>query len=674
MIIVLIIRRNEKDYFIKTIFFVCILLINYILNLTGIIHNGDERIIIAILHSLSSAIKAFGLDIDTEALYGLASNNFLFALAIFLSHITAFLWTFLVVITLFGKNFINLVKINLYARRDNYIIIGDSKEAIMFMESLSLYKLRRTILILDKNDEERKKELMNKGFAVINSVISLKVLNKIGINNNKNKTTILALSNQDEKNLKVAEIVYDIIKDKFEINESNIYAYIMYSYVERAELFDFVEKARGRIKFFNVYEARARKFLIDYPITKIIPKKYIDTKMAVLNKSYKISNIFVGFGATNSQILKKSICNGQLLGCNYRALIMDKDINDKKLAFMNGSKGLFDNNDELEKLQEYLVSPNEKYNIEFVSNNVLAIDFYSKIIKEVEENDYSQIIIALGSDILTVETALELRQKLYELDINNKATIFAKVIKKSTYSKDSIINANAKINKIITFGVDSDILNEEYIISEKLDYLAKRVAINYNSKKNNLNDIIKNWDNLSMHKKNSNRYSAMAIQIKLNLLGFDLERDTSIDSISKKEFYNSYDEDNFLTNSLKELRYDKDKNGNFINNARNNLARLEHQRWNAFYLVNGWTKLPIKDIGIGQYGRQNELAKKHACITTFEGLEKLNYLQATKEKQNDDSIDFSKALVDGDTIYYDYEVMDNLYDILIDLGYSIVKH
>jgi hypothetical protein len=119
---------------------------------------------------------------------------------------------------------------------------------------------------------------------------------------------------------------------------------------------------------------------------------------------------------------------------------------------------------------------------------------------------------------------------------------------------------------------------------------------------------------------------------------------------------------------------ERDDKGNIIDNARNNLARLEHQRWNTLHLVSGWTKLPIGEVTADT--RQDEKAKQHACITTFEGLSDLRERQAndalTREEKNGKNYSIDKALFDADTICYDFDMMDRLLDNLKDSGYFIV--
>jgi hypothetical protein len=93
---------------------------------------------------------------------------------------------------------------------------------------------------------------------------------------------------------------------------------------------------------------------------------------------------------------------------------------------------------------------------------------------------------------------------------------------------------------------------------------------------------------------------------------------------------------------------------------RNNLARLEHLRWNTFHLVHGWTKLPISKIKAGNGGRQNRFTKQHACITTFEDLIQLRKIQAEKAVAENPGLSLKEAESKADTIWYDFNLMDEL--------------
>ena len=114
-----------------------------------------------------------------------------------------------------------------------------------------------------------------------------------------------------------------------------------------------------------------------------------------------------------------------------------------------------------------------------------------------------------------------------------------------------------------------------------------------------------------------------------------------------------------------------DAGGNIADTIRNNLARLEHQRWNAFHLVKGWTPLPKNMVSAESH--QNKRTKEHACITTFEGLRELAKLEAGLKCKADPGLDFDTALKESDTMHYDCDLMDCLTGNIEDTNYRIIK-
>jgi len=618
-------------------------------------------------------------------------------------YIAAIILTSLIVIKVFGKNVINRFRVFINSVRRKYIVIGASGQAEIFLKSFDYKKRRRTTVILESGQKDMKEDLMSKDFAVVvikdseekqqkrkgnkkKDIVkeTYDALKLAGFHHKKSETKIISMSENDEINLLVAKIVTDYIagivkpakKDDGRIKLSSdqenklgtikLSAHIMYETFDRTEHFSFIEYALGRVRFFNPYEVRARKFMLENPITSLIPASWINTEKARLynaeddgDKTKNIGNIFIGYGYTNQHILKKSICNYQLLGTDYNALIVDKDAKKLKNQFRNSAPGLFNEKDENGKITNYgselkpnpdrsvyYPNPEENYNIHFTDLDVFSSDFYNRIVQEISGLDFASVIISLGNDKLSIETALELRQKLYERKLlkenaggieYDRVRIFVKIIKESVLTDGKLLNDKNDIDsEIITFGANDEILSEDYIIHEKLDALAKRIANGYwenAGRDDQKTNIVTKWDALTEFKRDSNRYAAMSIRTKLNLLGFELKDNAGGET--NKEIVEAYkavygiavsEKQRAKKNSGKFIDFvERDDDDNIIDNARNNLARLEHQRWNTLHLVSGWTKLAIEEVTAKT--RQDEKAKQHACITTFEGLSELRTKQ-----------------------------------------------
>jgi len=701
----------------------------------------------------------------------LAKENLVFHVAIVIHFCVSVSLTFLMVVKLLGKNLLNAYYVYRISRRKKYIVAGCGAQANIFLRSLGSKQKQQTIVIIPSGQIDKKRELMNSGYAVVlireaketnekgNFGAFDDALKKAGAMRCKHETKLVSMFEDDETNLVIARLITDYIAGLINCQKVNghitltktqeektakinLDVRVMYSFLERAEHFAFIEKALGKVRFFNLYEIRARKFLWENPITKLIPPHWIDMENARLKTfgengkcTYKICNIFIGFGSTNKAILKTSIINNQLLNVDYNALVITKDARVHEMRFRNSAIGLFDEVENGEIIKRgaeirpnpdgsvYLESPLERNNIVFKEADALSVELYDFVIEEIGGSrspdsrlsvlpcGYVTVIIALGDNRLSIETALELRQKLYEADLlfgeddgmkYQRVKIFVKVDENTILADEKILNDEANVIncKINIFGENEEILTEEYIIHEELDILAKNIANRYEGNVE-ISTAANEWNTCTQLQRESCRYAAMGIRVKLNLLGLDLEKNDKPDSNYSGTFRTRYGtnaafdlraERKRLERVIKHAR-DGETNGesipdeiltlkpnndvialaeydseDFADTQRNNLAKLEHQRWNAFYLANDWTKLPKEKIGVGRSGRQDGAAKQHACITTFHGLTELREIQKNAEKmdiekKNKKQYIEAESLLTSDTIRHDFNTMDFLLDL-----------
>jgi len=657
-------------------------------------------------------------------------------------------------------------------KRKRYIIIGFGKPMQAFLKNLetssktesSDKRVRKKDIIIITGESQNiadtyahYRAFISRGYVTINGRADENALVRAGINNVRRKTIVVSMAEDDQQNIAVAYIAArkvfsslfpgeefdnkDFLKkivgylsfrphdennmsadeeEKWKKRKSiekdldniNLEAHIMYSFIERTEHFAFAENAYGKVDFFNPYEMRARDFFNDNPITGFIPW-LIDTGKARLkgeyrggkiyrpkglgeeDAHYKIKNIFVGFGVSNSQMLKWSVLTGQLLGCDYNAKVFDENTTEEKPSvresmFKNHSPGLFKSletvkageeitdSDGKRSIVKYFKSPDENYEIDFENGNVLSRDFYEKLMDEVDGNDFTAIYVALGDDKLGIETACEIRQWLFEkfsFKIGKNPDIikiFVKIKERTVMSKDSVLNNEQNIPiRIECYGEDDTVFTEKNIVGESLDRLAQTVSNKHHKTA---------WGILSETKRDSNRQVAIAVRVKLNLLGFDIvepqktdkEQDAEALARTEEEYEKAYGLNENVKDILSDGRHidylEKDQDGSISDNPRNNLARFEHVRWNTFQIVQGWTKKPRNLVGAGNddrhgtdnTGRQNRLTKQHACITTFEELVSLRELQAAKLREEKPCLTPEEAEKKADTIYYDFNTMDEL--------------
>ncbi|MCL2587219.1 MAG: hypothetical protein FWE31_03180 [Firmicutes bacterium] len=625
-------KKGTKDWF-YAFYFVLILGIGAILYLRAIIYGGYEGSIILLFgQAFMGSIRSFTGYLNSYDLAPLAESRPLFAIAAFLHYIAAVCLTFLVAVQVFGKNLLNRISVFFNSFRQKSIIIGATDQAEIFLGNFNQKSKKRVTVILETPD--LKSMLIFQGFRVVvirNDDIEAALVTA-GLNRPKRLTRIISMSEDDEINLQVARVVAAS-------PNQNLTAHIMYKNLERAEHFTFAQAAHGRVRFFNPYEVRARKFMRYNPITKLIPSDWINTTKARLktedenglSRPYSIAHLFVGFGPANRQLMKQAICNYQLLGVDFNAIVFDQEATKLGEQFRNRVENMEHNP------QIFLPCPAEHLSINFLQKDCLGADFYKTLTQHVAKLDFATVFISLGDDKLAAETALEIRSKLYAKNLHNRVKIFVKLSKRNS--------ALAKIcENIQTFGIPHEVLTKKYIIDAQLDIEAKRIAAIYGTP----------WEELSEFKRDSNRYAALSTQAKLNLLGFDQVTKENFEDFSK-----AYD----LGTSLR-LRKIREEDKKFVDlftgedTARNNLARLEHQRWNAMHLANGWGQLEKSKIdGIT---RQDPDAKKHACITTLEGLVELRQIQATALLKNKVVKTMDEALLQVDTMHIDFQGMDFL--------------
>ena len=135
--------------------------------------------------------------------------------------------------------------------------------------------------------------------------------------------------------------------------------------------------------------------------------------------------------------------------------------------------------------------------------SVLYAEYNQQICAESEGLDYASVFIALGSDKLSIETALELRQKLYAAVLlqaaygdyqYSPARIFVKVKQTSLLTDHEFLNEGWSGCEITIFGSADEVLSERHILQEDLDFLAKRIANSY-------------WESAANRGQESNCYS-----------------------------------------------------------------------------------------------------------------------------------------------------------------------
>lgn len=700
-------------------FVIPVVLCGIILHITTIIYNNKftdqpEGVFIALIHSIFCTLKIFTLRIDIVCIQRTVNDYFLFGLASAFVYISAAFSTISIIFNLLLKSLINTIMIKRNSRKDRVILIGNSEYMKMLVEDIKNNHKTKITVITDSKDEILRREWYNNDIAVLSNTLSEEVLNSAGTFSLRNKVDVVCLFENDEDNLDAGILICDYMLKKIEntsdtvlknrlikqlnlsstkvLTKEEIFSRldfscsIMYKDLDREEHFRFADKMLGKVRFFNLYDLVARKFIMENPITAQLPSDYIDTNTAKIKGKKTIYNLFVGFNNTNKQMLIKNICNNQMTGQDFNAEIFDSDLKDREQDFRYIAAGIFGET-ETDKTKHYIESPVEANNIKFSEINVSSKDFYDYAAKLCTESDYCQIIISLDNENESIETALRLRQVINEVGKLSETGIFVKTKSKKIAAKAKLFNEDFDRSGMITFfGNEDEIFTYDVIVNEKLDEVAKKLFNTVTGRRyRNSREASEAWNSMSVLTRELYRFSAFGIRVKLNLIGLDIEK-TESEWLSEQDYFSIYYENDNERRLKEEFSYDagveifsRDVYGFISATKRNNLARLEQLRQSVVHLVNGWTKMPIEKLRLSNspqantpyFIRSDEKVKQNAIITTFEGLEKLANIGNRLYKQLGVA-ENTESLI-SELINYNYSTMDNLPKILKDTGYSIVK-
>ena len=281
--------------------------------------------------------------------------------------------------------------------------------------------------------------------------------------------------------------------------------------------------------------------------------------------------------------------------------------------------------------------------------------------KQVQKsNSNTLIIIDTDEDCRNIEIGAKLKTMLFGAENYH---IF--VSSEAAYTED---------DQIVTyFGNSEDVFNHDVIVNDSLSAMAKKLNEVYTAQyagadERNRPDFAqyiqekaeKDWNVLDYFTLYSNIYSAMNLRTKLNLLGLDYIKDgngANTALIGERHGHKG------------EYAYSE----YFTPSVRNALIAQEHARWNAYHLLSEY--LPLDKNGITlksgdgkkvRFNVKNTAAKKHACLTTYNGLNDLSAYLAEKAGNGCTAADY-------DYYIYDEMLITSAEELLTSLGYSVIE-
>ncbi len=695
-------KRSERIAFIRGFkkgSCVLIYLIALPLFFVGYYYSG-HGFLTSIFESIPDIIGLVVLKYNMKGISALMAANSFYRVVIyicfFLVAINALLFTF----SLAGQRmwaFFRSIAFR-FSRKEKLYVFGYNAD------NVNVYKSddKRAKVIIGEISRENAVDLYAQKIYYISTKRYKSVIRGIlkGIKRSDKRNVIIINTKDDTINMQLCREFADVI-DFFDLSERNKIFLRMSVYVfgdSRYEAIynDIVSDSAGCIKYVNKYRKIAVDFVDKYPFTRFMDERHIDKNTALIKDDVSINVLMIGFGKTNRQIFLTSVANNQFLKQGKNGLelakvkysIFDK-VDSQNNKNLNHDYYRFKNEVVDFNEDEYLPLPSLPAHEDYFKLDINDVNFYKTIRKVIskDEKAVNLVIIAFGSDLENIDMAQKLIQKRDEWGIYN----FNIFVKARAWSKE---NSFLEQQNCYFIGNEREVIfNIENITNDKIFNMAlmrneiysrERILAQRVNRKvgNKLIDAIRIRANEEWYTKKtqlereSSTYCCLSLRSKLQMMGLDYtDIDAAEKGLSESEYMAIYGYGDMpavvrTENGKKVVRYSLD----FPDSLRKNLAVQEHQRWNSFMISKGLIPASIKQIleekvtysdGSVKYTNgKNYKLRRHGNITTFDGLVKFRKLIAERDGCGEYLTDVFK---------YDYQLMDEAYDLLKANGFKIIK-
>ncbi len=665
----------------------------------------------SIVEAVKSSVDLVVLKYDYSAAEPLMNANPLFKAAMITCFVFVALNASFLAVTIACRRVLNFVwKESAKKAKKCYVIVGYNPQNKSIAKSVMKKGAhQKCLLVSDSVTDELK------SFAFVEKIAYAKVdsaddfakkLRELFKDYSNRSVEVIVNTGDDKNNLAFVEQIVDVIDDMSlegygADSDRGLNAYV-FGEPENASIFNkFVKASSGLVHFVNKYKLVAYDFVDKYPLTEFMTNEQIDFDSATIKPDVSINVVMLGFGKTNRQIFLTSVENNQFLSIEDGKTVQkavnywiydkedarnDKNLNHDYYRFAQDLDG-----------KDYLPIPEKPANEAFFELDVNDDEFYNSLRRNLTakagEKDFNYLIVAFGSDLENLDFAEKICAKLKEWDIFDCTKVFVKI--RDDKFKQKVLDRFDGSTDYIVFGNEGELVyNVDAIINEKSERMALDRHVCYAlayaaecAEKNRAESDVKNdasdengaidaqketkkaiaeWYTQSKIQRDANIYAALAIRMKLQLMGFDYCDKSSPEQDVGAEFLQKYQRDDKIQKSGKVVAgreiVDYCNDAFDFGTLRGRMAVQEHQRWNAYMITCGVIPMPISKMKQGKF-KDFEL-RKHGCLTTFDGLVEYRKIRAEVENKTEEQTD---------VIRYDYQLLDDVEWILDKSNAKIIK-
>lgn len=666
----------------------------YLLHLSARLYNGGALNFFSYFALLGSVLEVITkFKVDTDLVLPICNAYPVYYAAFILAYIAGGAAVILSIASFFSPRIRNFFSIRRTLHGGCDIVIGDCADSLRYARAN-----KNSILLIPDISRARYAELLKNGYKVVR-----RQLKDFCKNFSKGEYNLILFSSA---NIPYTQIIEQFIAIK---SDGRTITLNMGSNQESVKVIKerLIAEADGKvsafINCFSKHELIARQFVVQYPITKFIPRSFFNENYS-LKPDKDINVVFIGFGKMNYQLFR--MCSMQFQFATQ---------NDGKLESKPVHYYIYDHKDEAlhnEFFSRILYEFEEDFKdcdfprpdkicdiAEVCRTDINSVEAKKRFKELVTDNGFTYFIISLNADLEDASYAQTIKRLLPE---GGNYRIFVRA--KSNAEK-------LGNDGIIYFGDESKIYTHGSIVNDDLSEFARRLNMLYDNIQNmpewlaairhlpaeqqgealekSLSDpshrnlMRANWENRPMIEQASNLYHALNLPFKLNLLGFDMVKcsNGNRNGITETEFNKRYINTGKINNYA-------DVNFFFGLQSSNVLAFIEHSRWNALYILYDYKQMKKRDIvAVKQVEKdgtikisaphKNIALKQHACLTTYYGLKELieykfSVMYPDEKIENVPPTD-SRLRELYNLYQYDYMDLDRLYSEITAMGYKIVE-
>lgn len=568
-----------KKYFLPGFF----ILFTLVSGIYGFCQHSYDLYKHSFVNSVYSTIRLFFLDVDP--VFNEAANKYVkLPLPVELARWTAAISTITTIGLFLLKYFGLSLKGDLYSLFGGHVIVaGYNEKSSILIKNLREEKHRVSVIAENFSDDE-KRELFKLGVPIYldESKDLANMLIKCGALKAKH---VILFHEDDFINLE------NYISIQNEVNPVNqLQVSLHLEHPKSMQVYERMlkeENDKMRSYSFSTSQLVAEKMLMDHPL-------YLGYENQLRRPDGDpLHLLFIGFGKSNQRIAFQALNLCHFLTKNkIKFTIFDRDIKKVKKEWGFLAK-----------------KANDLADIQFKSIDIAKHDIKEELAKL--NASITHVFLSLQDDFLDMIEGLELIEPLPDVPV------FIKMM--DNHKVSNWLDTNENEYKLVKrYASQEEVLNSDYVLDKKLIEQAKKAHDNYQKQRAKQKiEPDKDWDQLSTFKQESNRYQMLHNDTKLMLLG--------LKKIPKEGSAHPYRP---LSN-FEEL----------IEPYKEALAETEHNRWNTFHYLRGWTTAP-QDTHLSKVELEN--LKLHKSLVDWEELSEptkdydrdtIKYLQLYYESQ-----------------------------------------